>query len=258
VYIRIYLPIGGKKGEKYMKRKLLKTMMVMALLVPCMVIMAACGGFGAGFSNQNRLARAWVDTFAAMEVVAPQWALVYGQGPSFQDLTAFTYDAQFYGSILGLVGDAYDGYMKSTREVHDAKMSGKYNTFNAETGAATAAMDAAALAKYREDFNNTRATVRSIKMINTTANPTAKAVTSGTGADPAAQLLLAGAVAEVTGLATHVEVWNISFEWTPHTGAQVKGTVEQETVQVVMVRIGGKWFLHQESPIGGGGNGNGG
>jgi len=212
-----------------MKRKYLLSLLTVALVIPCVVLLAACGGATAGFSSQRALARAYVNMEGRMPMAA------FGEGPSLNDLIRFSYDANSLGGVLGLMNEIYDAQMKEAKAMHDAMWKGTWVTeWNAD-GTVKTRMSTEERDGYRQFYRNARSTSRSYALLPATAVDVAR--TAAAAADVAD---FVGPILE--GRVQQIEVWKVEWEFYQYTGAGVKGDKQTDYAFVTMVKIGGKWY----------------
>jgi len=212
-----------------MERKSLLQLSAVVLAVFAAVVLVACGsGVNAGFANQQALARAHVNVAAKMELAE------YGEGPSYNELMQFAPEGKIAVmgmSLGGEIGKFIKGVseesMKSARAHHKAMMDGKVVEKYKEDGTVDKYVDNT---QYKKDYADAKSTSRSFKFISADKNVELTKTASNGGHNRA----------------THVEVWNVKYEFTPHT-AGVAGTKKEETTQIPIIKIGDKWYATEFS-----------
>jgi len=216
-----------------MKRKYLLSLLTVALVIPCVVVLAACGGVNAGFSSQTALAKAYV------KMQGQQIMLQYGEGPSLNDMIRFSYEAQFMGGVMGIMNDVFDAAMKEQKANHTAMWNGSWAEEWNKDGTVKETMSTEDRDAYRELYRDTKAMAGSFKMLTGT-NKTGvnAAATEAASANPAAYVDDAIPVGRIQ----RIEVWTVMWEYTVFIEGEAQADKGQGATELVLVRIGGKWY----------------
>ena len=213
-------------------KKQFKILLALMLIVPCVGFLVACGGVNAGFASPEKLGEAWVKT-EAKTVIAP-----YGEGATFNEGLQFSHGAKTVNSaptLLKAVQEIYTVMSKEAKDKHKAKMDGNWVIEYNEDGTAKTKFSGTDLETYKKTYNDAKSKSKSFKYVSATKDTTATTTAAG---------------AATAGTATHVEVWNVKYEYTPYVDGVAQTTVE-ETEPLTVYKVGGKWYTDSGSGLGG-------
>ena len=219
-----------------MKRKTMLQLSAVVFAVFAAVMLVACGAASSGFANQEALAKAHFDTFRVPT------NYVGANGPSIEDTLRFYHGAADMANapIMQTLREIQKAGERQARAEHDAKMKGNWVLdYNADGTAKTRftgenKLGGITQAEYRTAHEDARKTAQSYKYV------------SSRKLDAETTALAAGS----SGLATHVEVREITFEYTPWVNGAAGTKVTDQKYTIEMQRIGSKWYLVGEADIG--------
>ena len=210
-------------------RRGLKTLLCLLLIVPCVGLLVACGA-GGGFGSQTDLAKAHFDAFKVPTSYAG------AKTPTIQNSLRFYYGTGEMANapVVQTLERMKSVSEKQARAEHDAKIKGEWVTeYNAD-GSAKTKLTGTALDEYKKAYDDAKKTAESYKYVSSK-----KLEAETTGAATAAD----------EGLATNIEVWEVTYEYTPWENGTAGTKKTDQKYTIPMQKIDGKWYLTEDINI---------
>jgi len=218
-----------------MKRKSMLQLCALAFAVCATVVLVACSGasVSAGYKSQSALAKAYFNHQKKAQLSS------YGEYNTKWNALKFDYDSKFMGKLsTEAMQQECANEQKERKEIHKAKMNGSWVVDYNDNGTVKSRFkdeaNKTAWDTYKNNFNRINNQVKSRKITGTEKHveKTKEAVAYGYGG----------------GLATVVEVWEVTYEYQAYkvdNGAVVVDGDKQTGLKdyIRVYKVGSKWYI---------------